>query len=114
MANGINMDESYKLLLLNGHKIQKGDNTMVGKADVKDYEDIIDYFEWQDGSDELEIVARLRFEREWNTIAPELKERILAVDRIVLERYADWFEYDLFKRYIATIKRRLELEEGNQ
>jgi len=84
---------------------------MVGKADVKDYEDIIDYFEWQDGSDELEIVARLRFEREWDTIAPELKERILAVDRIVMERYADLYDDDLTKRYIDTIKKRLELEE---
>lgn len=87
---------------------------MVGKADVKDYEDIIDYFEWQDGSDELEIVARLRFEREWDTIAPELKERILAVDRIVLERYADLYDDDLTKRYIDTIKKRLELEEGKR
>lgn len=87
---------------------------MVGKADVKDYEDIIDYFEWQDGSDELEIVARLRFEREWDTIAPELKERILAVDRIVLERFADLYEDDLTKRYIDTIKKRLELEEGKR
>jgi hypothetical protein len=87
---------------------------MVGKADVKDYEDIIDYFEWQDGSDEIEIVARLRFEREWDTIAPELKERILAVDRIVLERFADLYEDDLTKRYIDTIKKRLELEEGKR
>ncbi|HPV15098.1 MAG TPA: hypothetical protein PL126_05560 [Candidatus Cloacimonadota bacterium] len=84
---------------------------MIGKVDVKDYEDIIEYFETDDDADELEIVSRLSMEDDWETATPELKERILAVDRIVLERYADWFEYDLFKRYIATIKRRLELEE---
>ena len=87
---------------------------MVGKADVKDYEDIIDYFEWQDGSDELEIVARLRFEREWDTIAPELKERILAVDRIVLERHVEAYDAERYKEYIATIRRRLEIEEGKK
>lgn len=84
---------------------------MIGNVDVKDYEDIIEYFETDDDADELEIVSRLSMEDDWETATPELKERILAVDRIVLERFADWFEYDLFKRYIATIKRRLELEE---
>jgi len=57
-------------------------------------------------------VSRLGFEKEWDTIAPELIERILAVDRIVLERFADLYDDPLTKRYIATIKRRLELEEA--
>lgn len=87
---------------------------MATKYDVQCYEDIIDYFEWQDGSDELEIVSRLGFEKEWDTIAPELKERILAVDRLVLERYADLYDDPLTKRYIATIKRRLEIEDGKR
>lgn len=85
---------------------------MIGKVDVEDYEDIIDYFETDSDLDELEIVSRLSMEDDWDTATPELKQRILAVDNLVLERYADWFEYDLFKRYIATIKRRLQLEEG--
>ncbi|HHZ14908.1 MAG TPA: hypothetical protein GX398_02185 [Candidatus Cloacimonetes bacterium] len=84
---------------------------MIGKVDVEDYEDIIDYFETDSDLDELEIVSRLSMEDDWDTATPELKQRILAVDNLVLERYADWFEYDLFKRYIATIKRRLQLEE---
>ena len=91
---------------------QKGDGNMIGKVDVEDYEDIIDYFETDSDLDELEIVSRLSMEDDWDTATPELKQRILAVDSLVLERYADWFEYDLFKRYIATIKRRLQLEEG--
>jgi hypothetical protein len=84
---------------------------MIGNVDVKDYEDIIEYFETDDDADELEIVSRLSMEDDWETATPELKERILAVDRIVLERYADLYDDPLTKRYIATIKRRLELEE---
>jgi hypothetical protein len=114
IKDNFNPEVHGKIRWITEEDVYKGDNTMVGKADVKDYEDIIDYFEWQDGSDELEIVARLRFEREWDTIAPELKERILAVDRIVLERFADLYEDDLTKRYIATIRRRLEIEEGKR
>jgi len=45
---------------------------------------------------------------------PELKERILAVDRIVLERHVEAYDAERYKEYIATIKRRLELEEGKR
>ena len=84
---------------------------MIGNNDVIGYERIIEYFETDSDLDEVEIVSRLSMDKEWNTATPELKQRILAVDKIVLERFADWFEYPLFKRYIACINARLEAEE---
>ena len=51
---------------------------MIGKVDVEDYEDIIDYFETDSDLDELEIVSRLSMEDDWDTASPELKLRILA------------------------------------
>jgi hypothetical protein len=103
-----------KVMSFTEQDTRKGDTKMIGKHDVISYERIIRYFERDDDADELEIVSRLSMEDDWETATPELKERILAVDRIVLERFADWFEYDLFKRYIATIRRRLEIEEGKK
>ncbi|HCM15456.1 MAG TPA: hypothetical protein DHW79_05865, partial [Candidatus Cloacimonas sp.] len=38
------------------------------------------------------------------------KQRILAVDKIVLQRYADWFDYNVFNSYIKCIRHRQELE----
>lgn len=101
----------FKVVSLTNNHIRKGIK-MVTEYDVKCYEDIIDYLEWQDGTDELEIVSRLAFEKEWESIPPELKKRIIKVDKIVLEHYADWYDDYLFKRYVKCIKRRLELEEG--
>jgi hypothetical protein len=78
--------------------------------DVKCYEYIIDYFEHDDSTDEQEMFSRLRFEQEWDSIPEPFKQRILAVDRVVLEKYADWFNYNVFNDYIKCIKRRQELE----
>jgi len=85
---------------------------MIGNNDVIGYERIIEYFETDSDLDEVEIVSRLSMEDDWDTATPELKRRILAVDKIVLERFADWFDYPLFKRYINTIKARLERHSG--
>jgi len=82
----------------------------VGEHCVRCYEYIIDYFEDDDSTDELEMFSRLRFEEEWDTIPEAFKQRILAVDKIVLQRYADWFDYNVFNSYIKCIKQRQELE----
>ena len=78
--------------------------------DVKCYEYIIDYFEHDDSTDEQEMFSRLRFEQEWDSIPEPFKQRILAVDKIVLQRYADWFDYNVFNSYIKCIRHRQELE----
>ncbi len=78
--------------------------------DVKCYENIIDYFELGDETDIQEIYGRLRFEKEWDSITEKLKQRILAVDNLVLERYQDWFDYSIFTDYIKCIKNRLRIE----
>ncbi|HRS50778.1 MAG TPA: hypothetical protein P5222_08780 [Candidatus Cloacimonadota bacterium] len=108
MAN-LDPEVHFKVVSLTNNLIRKGIK-MVTEYDVKCYEDIIDYLEWQDGTDELEIVSRLEFEKEWDSITTELKLRIMKVDKIVLDRYADWHDDYLFKRYIDTIKARLAKE----
>lgn len=84
---------------------------MITSHDVKCYEDIIDYLEWGDDTAGYSVGGRMRFEREWDTISPELKQRILAVDRIVLERHTEAYDVDRYKEYIATIRKRLEQED---
>ena len=101
-----------KIMLLTGQYISKGANTMVTDYEVKNYEYIIDYFDTDDSTDELEILVRMRFEKEWDGIPPHLQKRILAVDKIVLERYADYFDYQLFKDYIKLIRNRLQIESS--
>ena len=81
---------------------------MVTEYDVRCYEYILDYLEEDDSTDELEIISRLRFDEEWEGIPSELKQRILAVDKIVLEKYIGFFSYDLWKQYIATITARVQ------
>ena len=83
---------------------------MTTDIDVRQYEYIIDYFEGDDSTDELEMFSRLGFEEEWDTIPEAFKQRILAVDKIVLQRYADWFDYNVFNSYIKCIRHRQELE----
>ncbi|MFW5627911.1 MAG: hypothetical protein ACOCG6_01600 [Candidatus Cloacimonadaceae bacterium] len=83
---------------------------MVGEHCVKQYEYIIDYFETDDSTDIQEIYNRESMEKYWDTIPDHLKKRILAVDTIVLERYADWFEYQIFKDYIKMIRNRQNIE----
>lgn len=82
---------------------------MITNLDVKQYEYIIDYFETDDTTDEQEMFNRLGMEEEWDSISEAFKQRILAVDKIVLERYADWFDYNVFNKYIKCIRKRQEL-----
>ena len=82
----------------------------VTEYDVKCYEYILDYLETDDSTDEIEILSRIIIDKEWDSISPDLKNRILAVDKIVLEKYADYFSYDLWKVYLALIKARVDSE----
>jgi len=112
ILKNLDPDTHAKVMWLTRQDIKKGDTTMIGNNDVIGYERIIEYFETDSDLDEVEIVSRLSMEDDWDTATPELKRRILAVDKIVLERFADWFDYPLFKRYINTIKARLERHSG--
>ncbi len=98
-----------KVMLLTDQFVSKGDN-MVVEYEVKCYELLPKYFDMDDTTDEQELFNRLAMEKEWDTIPEALKQRILAVDKIVLERYADWFDYNVFNDYIKCIKQRQELE----
>ena len=80
---------------------------MVTEYDVRCYEYILDYMEEDDSTDEIEIISRLSYDKQWEEIPVELKQRILAVDKTVVEKYAESFSYPLWKEYIATIKARL-------
>ena len=80
---------------------------MVTEYDVRCYEYILDYLEEDDSTDEIEIISRLSYDKQWEEIPVELKQRILAVDKTVVEKYAESFSYPLWKEYIARIKARL-------
>ncbi len=110
IMNNLNSKDHGKVMMLTGQKISKGVTMAVGEHCVRCYEYIIDYFEDDDSTDELEMFSRLGFEEEWDTIPEAFKQRILAVDKIVLQRYADWFDYNVFNSYIKCIRQRQELE----
>jgi len=99
-----------KVMMLTDQYTSKGVSKMVAEIEVRQYEYIIDYFEGDDATDELEMFNRLGMEEEWDSIPEAFKQRILAVDKIVLERYADWFDYNVFNKYIKCIRHRQELE----
>lgn len=109
IINNLDPDKHGKVTMLTKQYVSKG-VTMVDYIDVKQYEYILDYFEDDDATDEQEMFSRFRFEREWDTIEESLKQRILAVDKIVLEKYAGWFNYNVFNDYIKCIKNRQKIE----
>jgi len=74
---------------------------------VQQYEDILDYLPLRDDAHGFEVVSRLKIEEEWEALSEQYKQRILAVDKTVVEKYAESFSYPLWKEYIATIKARL-------
>jgi len=114
MEWAVGPNENYNFMGLKDQEVRKGVSNMITSHDVKCYEDILDYLDWGDDTAGYSVGGRMWFEREWDSIVPELKERILAVDRIVLERHVEAYDAERYKEYIATIKRRLELEEGKR
>ncbi len=95
-----------KVMILTDQYVSKGAANMVVEYEVYCYELILKYFEMDDSTDEQEMFSRLSFEDEWDSIPAPLQQRILAVDKVVLEKYADWFNYNVFNSYIACIKAR--------
>jgi len=104
-------EANIKASILTGKHVKKGAK-MVDELDVKHYEYIIDYFKNDDSCDELEMFSRLRFDEEWEGIPEHLKKRILAVDKIVLERFHSILDYPTFNKYIACIRARVKREES--
>lgn len=102
-----------KVMLLTDQYTSKG-ATMTDEYDVKCYELLPKYFDTNDTTDEQELFNRLAMERDWDSLPEALKQRILAVDKIVLERYADWFDYNVFNDYLKCIRHRWELETSNR
>ncbi len=113
IMNNLDATQHGKVMLLTPQIIKKGDKMAVGEHCVKCYEYILDYFEKDDSTDEQEMFSRLGMEKDWDSIPLPLKQRILAVDRIVLEKYADYFDYNVFNAYIKTIKARVAIEDGS-
>ena len=99
-----------KVMLITPNKIQQGIKMKITDYDVCCYEYILDYLAEDDPTDELEVISRLRFEKNWDEITEELKQRILAVNKLVVEKYAGNFSYPLWQEYIAKIKARLNGE----
>ena len=76
----------------------------VTKYDVKCYGFLLDYLEKNDPADEIEVISRLSYEKEWDSIPLELKQKILEIDKIILNKYASNFNYLLWKRFIQILK----------
>lgn len=111
IMKNLNPNEHGKVMMLSNQYTSKGVNNMVDEYDVFCYELILKYFETDDSTDEQEMFSRLIMDKEWDTIPEPFKQRILAVDRVVLEKYADWFNYNVFNDYIACIKARVKASE---
>lgn len=108
IMKNFDLKQHGKIMLLSDQYISKGANMAITDYDVRCYEYILDYFENDDSTDEQEMFSRLRFDQIWDSIPEPFQQRILAVDRAVLEKYADWFNYNVFNDYIACIKARVE------
>jgi len=76
----------------------------VTEYDVKCYGFLLDYLEKNDPADEIEVISRLSYEKEWDSIPLELKQKILEIDKIILDKYASNFNYLLWKRFIQILK----------
>ena len=76
----------------------------VSEYDVKCYGFLLDYLEKNDPADEIEVISRLSYEKEWDSIPLELKQKILEIDKIILDKYAFNFNYPLWKRFIQILK----------
>ena len=76
----------------------------VTKYDVKCYGFLLDYLEKNDPADEIEVISRLSYEKEWDSITLELKQKILEIDKIILDKYSSNFNYPLWKRFIQILK----------
>ncbi len=95
-----------KVMLISNPKITKGMN-MVTQYDVKCYSFLPDYLKENDPTDEIEILSRLSFEKDWNSIPSALQQKILEIDKIILDKYADKYAYPLYKTFISTLKKHL-------
>jgi len=114
IMNNLKPAKHGKVMMLTDQYISKGADMAVTNCDVKQYEYILDYFETDDTTDEQEMFSRLGMDEEWDSISEPFKQRILAVDRAVLDKYADWFNYNVFNEYIACIKARVKAEISSQ
>ena len=81
---------------------------MVVKYDVECYRAIIKDLATNDDNCEIWMMDRFGFEEEWDTIRPELQKLILEIDKKVVEMYDGWYDDEMFKEYMAVIKKRLE------
>lgn len=114
ILENLNPKKHGKVMMLTDQYTSKGDKNMTTEYEVKKYEYIIDYLETDDSTDIQEIYNREGMEKEWETIPEHLKKRILAVDAIVLDHYADYFDYQIFKDYIKMIRNRQNIEKERQ
>lgn len=103
-----------KVMWLTRQTIWKGDKKMVVKYDVECYEAIIQDLATNDDNCEIWMMDRFGFEKEWDTIRPELQKFILEIDRKVVELYNGMYNDEMFREYMDTIRRRLEIEEGKR
>ena len=76
----------------------------VSEYDVKCYGFLLNYLEENDPADEIEVISRLSYEKEWDSIPLALKQKILEIDKIILDKYASNFNYPLWKSFIQILK----------
>lgn len=79
------------------------------ESDIRCYELIGKYFEYDDPMLMTTMISRLELEQNWDDIPDEFKKRILAIDGEVQQKYRRWYNCDVFNKYMATIYQRLKL-----
>lgn len=77
------------------------------ESDIRCYELIDKYFEYNDQNLIQEMQNRLSFDENWESIPEEHRKRILAVDETVQAKYARWFNFGVFNQYMAILLARL-------
>ncbi len=74
---------------------------------IRHYENLPELIMYDFDDDVQEVQSRLILDEHWDEIDADFRLRILAVDRVVYDEYRDYFDYDIWKEFIAVIRRRL-------
>lgn len=81
---------------------------VVMESDVRCYELIDKYFQYNDPMLVQTMISRLDMDIDWESIPAELRQRILKTDQEVQKNYSRWYNFDVFNKYMAIIHQRLK------
>lgn len=81
---------------------------MISESDIRCYELIGSYFEYNNPNFHQEMLARIDFEAIWDQLPQEYRDRIIKIDEEIQARYSRWYNYSTFNQYMDVIISRLK------